>query len=506
MRRDTIFSSLVASLAMMIRLALLILAVSVLGVSMSAVSGVLAQEQGIELVSEQVVTDFPDRVVFKLSASSPDPIDEIRVFLKTKATGRSVYGYLDLDPSQSVDGEYVMDLSAAASYRPPGTVIKYHYEIRDEAGRTFTSDEREHLYLDESLDWKSITNGILTIYYYGDFVERRAQTVLDAAQETLDNMGPILGIQPTEPIRIVSYSNYRDMVRALPFRSQAVSQELQTQGQAWSDERVVVLLSATETVTGIASHEFVHILVGEAAGQFGNAVPAWLNEGLAEYGNVDQTPEYDRALAYAVYTRRLKPLWHLQYLGGEPEDILIGYGHGKSVVSYLLARFGEEKMAELMGRFSEGDTADEALMAVYGFDQYGLDSEWRLAIGLDPLPSPEELEAMIESGGADPPASGDASGQEEIGPADDESTDEPADQPILSPATPEPTEAPAAEEPRRTSSGCGAPAGIGSSLPVDLVIVALMGSPLLAIRSGSGVRRLSRTLRSTLRLIRRGQR
>ena len=140
-------------------------------------------------------------------------------------------------------------------------------------------------------------------------------------------------------------------------------------------------------------------------------------KGLAEYGNVDQTPEYDRALAYAVYTRRLKPLWHLHSLGGEPEDILIGYGHGKSVVSYLIARFGEEKMADLMARFRQGDTADEALMAVYGFDQHGLDSEWRLAIGLDPLPSPEELERMAETSGTDPPSSGDGAGREEIGPS-----------------------------------------------------------------------------------------
>ena len=483
---------------MMTRIALL-LALSLLGVSMFAVSGAFAQEPGIELVSEEVTTDFPDRVVFKLSASSPDPIDEIRVFLKTKATGRSAYGYLDLIPGELVDGEYVMDLSAAG-YRPPGTVIKYHYEIRDQSGRTFTSEEREHLYLDDSLDWQSITHGILTIYYYGEFVEKRAHTVLDAAQQTLHIMGPILGIEPTEPIRIVSYSNYRDMARALPFRSQAVREELQTQGQAWSDERVVVLLSSTETVTGIASHEFVHILVGEAAGQFGNAVPAWLNEGLAEYGNVDQTPEYDRALAYAVYTRRLKPLWHLHSFGGEPEDILIGYGHGKSVVSYLIARFGEEKMADLMARFRQGDTADEALMNVYGFDQHGLDSEWRLAIGLDPLPSPEEMERMEEAGGVDPPTSSEGTGsdQEEIGPPD-EPTSAPSDQPVLSTATPEPTEAPAAEEPRRTSAGCGGPADVGSS-PVDLVVVALMGTPLLALGSRPGAKGLGRALHSVLRL------
>ena len=177
---------------MNIRIALFLFLLLLLGVSMVSVSGVLAQEEGIELLAEEVVTEFPDRVVFKLSASSPDPIDEIRVFLKTKAEGRSAYGYLDLVPGESVDGEYVMDLSAAG-YRPPGTVIKYHYEIRDQSGRTFTSEEREHLYLDESLDWKSITHGILTIYYYGEFVEKRAHTVLDAAQQTLHDHGAYPG-------------------------------------------------------------------------------------------------------------------------------------------------------------------------------------------------------------------------------------------------------------------------------------------------------------------------
>ena len=52
---------------------------------------------------------------------------------------------------------------------------------------------------------------------------------------------PVLGIAPTEPLRIVAYNNYRHMSSALPFRSQAVQEQLQTQGMAFSDEQVLLV-------------------------------------------------------------------------------------------------------------------------------------------------------------------------------------------------------------------------------------------------------------------------
>ena len=99
-------------------------------------------------------------------------------------------------------------------------------------------------------------------------------------------MLPVLGITPTEPLRIVSYNNYRHMSSALPFRSQAVSEGLQTQGMAFGNERVLLVHGFDPTVTGTVSHEFTHLLVSEAAGPAISQVPTWLNEGLAEYGNI----------------------------------------------------------------------------------------------------------------------------------------------------------------------------------------------------------------------------
>ena len=145
-------------------------------------------------------------------------------------------------------------------------------------------------------------------------------------------MQSFLGIAPVEPLRIVSYNNYRHMSSALPFRSQAVSEGLKTQGMAFSDERVLLVHGFDETVTGTVSHEFTHLLVAEAAGTAISQVPSWLNEGLAEYGNIDPTDDYDAALRYGIFTRRIKPLWYLSSFGGTPEDIIIAYGQGLSLI------------------------------------------------------------------------------------------------------------------------------------------------------------------------------
>ena len=452
----------------------------------------IGQEDEIRIVSSLATSDFPNNVTFRLTAVSPDPIEEVRVFLKPVGSERSTYGYMDIEPGKQVRGEYIMTTGTGPTHKPPGTVIRYSFEVRDKAGRVRRTEEEEFLYLDYSLEWKTISEGLLTVYYHGSFVEKRATTVLQATQETLENMSRVLGVKPKDPINIVSYSNYRDLARALPFRSQAIREELRTEGTAWPSERVLLLLSSGPDVRGVASHEFTHILLAEAAGRGYGMVPAWLNEGLAEYGNLDQTPFYDRALAYAVYTRRLKPLWYLDTFTGEPNDIIIAYGQGKSAVKYLIDTYGEERIAELMAAFGKTLSADEALKEVYGFDQYGLDSEWRLSLGLEPLPPPEELLGELTPTPHPTPI------------AESKATPVPVPETEITPepvaeATPVPlvkaTPVPPAEattepgEARRTTRSCGGPSGESASLPLDIAALALLGGPFLALGMGRALAR-----------------
>ncbi len=444
----------------------------------SASTVVHADEGNINVVEAKAESQFPDGIKFSVVANSIDEIDDIRVFFsKVDQQGRSAYRSFDFEPGDNVTGESVLPSGSGGDYYPPGTKIKYSFEVRDKAGAVVRTDSQEFVYQDNRFEWDTVVEGLITVYYYGEYVQERAEVVLEAAKANLEKMLPVLGIAPTEPLRIVSYNNYRHMSSALPFRSQAVSEGLQTQGMAFSNERVLLVHGFDPTVTGTVSHEFTHLLVGEAAGPAISQVPSWLNEGLAEYGNIDPTDDYDAALRYGIFTRRVKPLWYLNSFGGTPEDIIIAYGQGRSVVQFMIDSWGEGRMAALFPVLQRTLDIDEALLEVYGMDQFGLDSAWREALGLKKLPSPEELENQIK----EESAAANTEGQQT---EDSSSGDAPAEATAIPEFTPDPETHPAGatgdEDTDSTgdssSAGCIAPAS--GDAPVGGGLLLVLGAPL----------------------------
>lgn len=474
--------------------ALLLLVVSIWDVA-------TADEGGIRVLNAEAESSFPEGIRFAISAESPGVIDDVRVFFrKAEQEGRSAYRAIEVEPGAAVSGETLLPARTGAQYFPPGTKIEYSFEIRDQAGAVLRTEPQVFVYDDIRFEWQSLTEGLITVYYYGDYVQERAQAILDAAAETMRLMVPVLGVEPTAPLRIVAYNNQRHMATALPFRSQAVQQDLQVQGMAFSDDRVLLIHAFDATVTGTTGHEFTHLLVAEAAGPAIARVPAWLNEGLAEYGNIDRTDDYTAALRYGIFTRRLRPLWYLSSFSGTPDDVLIAYGQGRSVVNYLIGAYGRDQIAELMRAIQETPNIDQALRQVYGFDQHGLDSEWREAIGLEPLPSPAEVEARQAAA---------AEEETEAEAAAAQATPEPAEEPAAattpaasgeSGAAAAPTPEPAATNPPPVGfltaeatatapppavaetgeasggGGCGAPAGGDGRLSAGML--ALVAMPL----------------------------
>lgn len=419
----------------------------------------------IEVVEGGAESQFPDGVRFYVTALSSEEIEEIRVFFTVIGRpGPSAYRILEFEPGNEVTGESLLRSAGGGAYIPPGTELKYSFEVRDQSGAVFRTPDQEFVYSDNRFDWLTVSSGLITVFYYGEYVERRAQTVLDAAEDAFELMVPVLGIEPTEPLRIVSYNNYRDMSAALPFRAQAVRENLQTQGMAFTPERVLLVHGFDPTIRGTTSHEFVHLLVAEAAGQAYARVPAWLNEGLAEYGNIDATEDYSSALRYGIYTRRVKPLWYQSSFGGTPDDIIIAYGQARSVVQYMISMYGEGSITELFTTLRDTLDIDLAMLEVYGVDQHGMDSLWRVAVGLEPLPPPAELGSRLEDLQTAVPESA--------------STPEPAAA-LESTPTPAPTPAASLDEDQgQTSSGCNAPVRGQSASPTGLASLLLLGAPL----------------------------
>ena len=349
-------------------------------------------ESEIRIVNHSVETNFPKDVKFYVEVAGPEEITEVRVYMRTIGqVTRSAYRQVEFEPGTAVSGEAEL-LTSGNNYVPPGTRLAYHFEVTDQAGRFLRTEDRIFVYLDTRFEWFTVAEGIVTVYYNNPLVQSRAEHVLETALASMRITGPALGINPDQPLHIVTYHNYQDMLGALPFRSQATTQGLITQGMAFDEERVLLVHSGDRSVTSTTAHEFVHLLVGDALGRAYSRAPAWLNEGLAEYGSRHSGPRdiMNGYIDRAIRRDEVRPLWHLGSYSGTPDDIVYAYAHGESVVTFMVLEYGEDKMAELMEALTKTFDIDEALLQVYGLDQYGLDSAWRRAIGLEPLPRPED--------------------------------------------------------------------------------------------------------------------
>jgi len=460
----------------------ILILIIVLGGMFLSVAPTQADGDEIQVLNQGAESQFPDGIRFFIQAQSPDEINDIRVFFQTIGqTSRSAYRAVEFDPDKSITGESFIHSGRAGEYIPPGTRIRYSFEIRDQAGRVLRTEEQIFVYLDIRYEWGTVSDGLITVYYQGEAMENRAGIMLKAAKETLERMRPVLGIAPKEPLHITTYSSYRDMSGALPFRSQTVRERLITQGTAFSQERVLLVLGGGNDFLGTTSHEFTHLLVADATGRASNRVPSWLNEGLAEFGNVENSGEYDEYLRRAISAGSLRPLWHLNTFSGTPGEIILFYGEGKSVVEYLVHTYGEAKMAELMRAIKKTFDIDKALEQTYGFNVYGLDSEWRLFLGVEPLPPPEEPDRQPQPRATFTPRPS---------PTPFAAAPTPPPTSLTTPlaiaaATPAPTAepepaAPAADaggDSPTSSPGCAAPSHQGRAL-AELAMVALLGGPI----------------------------
>ena len=354
------------------------------------------QESPVRFLDGGLESNFPEDIRFYTSFETDVEIDDVRVRFTTGPATTGQYDYLDLtERSESlIDGELIWRVNTSARYLPPGTTVDFVFEAIDEDGNEYLSEQYSQMVLDARYEWDVVSRGPIHIYYHGP-VQVRAERLAEAAKESMELMGPITGSEIETPTVVTLYNNNAEMIGAVSARSATISRELITEGQAFYDHSVVLVLSGNRDI-GTLTHELTHILVGRAAGGSNALVPLWLNEGLAEFGNLDKGLSYVYYLDWAVDTNRLIPFTRLQSFPGEPNMVIVSYGQSRNFVEYLIETYGPEKIAETIASIAEGRSGDIAIRNVYGKTVQQLDNEWRAKIGADPYvpptptPTPED--------------------------------------------------------------------------------------------------------------------
>ncbi len=407
-----------------------------------------AQNAPVRFMDGGLESNFPESIRFYTTFESDTEISDVRVRFSTGPITTGQYDYLDLDETSGslIEGELVWNVNTSTRYIPPGTTVDFLFEAIDEDGNEYASESYRQIMLDARYEWDVVKRGPIHVYYHGP-VQVRAERLADAAMESMLLMQPITGSEIETPITVTLYNNNAEMIGAVSARSATISRELITEGQAFYDHSVVLVLSGSRDI-GTLTHELTHILVGRAAGGSNALVPLWFNEGLAEYGNLDKGLSYVYYLDWAVDTNRLIPFTRLQTFPGEPNMVIVSYGQSRSFINYLIENYGGDKIAETLASIAEGRSGDIAIRNVYGKTVQQLENEWRATIGADPYvpltPTPTPEVEATETSEYKLLTLTPVEGGITVGDTADEPTPEPSPTPSPTPTT-VPTEEPEVE-------------------------------------------------------------
>lgn len=348
-----------------------------------------AQTPSVEILSYSAVSKLPDGLEF--TANVIGDVEEVTARFSILGRRATQYDYLDFgEPatytiSAPGSGTLFYRTDTLARYLPPGVTMEYRIEVLDSSGNLHETEPTQIVLTDSRFEWDTVSEGGVTVYFHGP-VTTRANSLLDASLQTIQNMAPVLGI-PTEgaPINVTMYNNIAEMTDATAARSGAISRELITEGQAFSQENTVLVQGGSSRATGTMSHELTHVLLSRAVSGARGILPAWLNEGLAEYGNIDPGLAYDRYLEWGVDTNKILPLTSLGTFPGDPDLVIVSYGQGRAVARFMVEEFGPGMMSALLAEFDSSRRLDEAMLLVYGVDRRGMDELWRETVGAFPL-------------------------------------------------------------------------------------------------------------------------
>ncbi|HET9328625.1 MAG TPA: BamA/TamA family outer membrane protein [Candidatus Eisenbacteria bacterium] len=226
-------------------------------------------------------------------------------------------------------------------------------------------------------DWRSIESDHFQIYFYPE-LDSLARRVLDLAEKTNTTLTKVMGHQLTRRIPIILYGSHND------FAQTNVTPQLIDAGTGGFTEllrnRVVLpFMGPYEDLRHVVVHELVHaymfdMLYGGAAGamlarQSFYQVPLWFAEGLAEYVSLGMESNAEMFLRDGTISGYLPPL---MYSGG-----YIVYKQGQSAVSYLVERFGDERLRDLLQRIRQMRSFEGAFQKSLGVSIGRFDEQWR---------------------------------------------------------------------------------------------------------------------------------
>ncbi len=332
----------------------------------------------INLISENISTDFPRSITFNIDVRSSHQITTLELEYTIKKVLRppvTATGIPDFKRGAEVKTGWTWDTRKATL--PPGTEIQYRWIVENEAGDRFETDSSSVVFEDDRYHWSEISDGKIRLFWYKGG-ESFGQELMESARKALIKLAESAGAELESEVRIYVYASNQDLHDALVYPDEW------TGGMAFTQHGVI----ATGISTGdlewgkrVITHELSHMVIYQVTYSPLSNVPAWLDEGLATFAEGELRPNFERALRTAVASDSLFSIPSIS--GSFPagySQAELAYAQSYSLVRFLLDRYGSAKMRQLLQEFSNGVRLDDALLETYGLNSEQLEEYWRSSL------------------------------------------------------------------------------------------------------------------------------
>ncbi|MEK7848979.1 MAG: peptidase MA family metallohydrolase, partial [Chloroflexota bacterium] len=295
----------------------------------------------------QVEARFPTAIAFSLSATSQSPITRAVLRYRLDRIGcfeELVDRHPEFSPSTELEVSWTLDMRKIGGL-PTGARLRYQWLVEDAAGNRQATPEKVLRFEDTRYSWRNLRQGMVTLYWYRGN-EAFASRLLAAAQAALDRLSQDTGTRLERPVELYIYES------AAALRQARVFPQAWEGGVAFPAYGVVAIGVAQDQVQwgeGAVAHELAHLGIYQMSFNCYQDLPTWLNEGLATYAEGDPAPDQRLRLQQAIAANQLISVRSLSSsFPADPEQARLSYAESRSLVAFLIEKYGQEKMTQLL--------------------------------------------------------------------------------------------------------------------------------------------------------------
>jgi len=339
---------------------------------LSCITYAVSAQEGDFVPKTSVEYAFGQELRFFINARNAADIEKITLSLRPERSNNLYVMDVPFEPGETISATHSIDVSDLNL--EPYSHVFYFWELQSSDGIHKTPEEGFD-YEDDRFDWQQMTQNGVTAHWTGSgpFF---GQDVLTVVNEALARLATLLPLEQISPFGVYVYPSSADL--------QAGLRLAEVGGEDTSHPELgVILVTAVNPQSAIADlgqslpYELAQLLLYRTAGERYENLPWWLTEGLAINVQAKPHPRHTQLLDDAIKSAKTIPVWQLcQKTVRIGDRALLASAQSNSLVSFILQRYGDQALADLISTYGLGDDCETGMGRVIGISLDELEKAW----------------------------------------------------------------------------------------------------------------------------------